>query len=233
VSIGPAPTTGKPTVVPMAIEVMEKPYREIKIGVGYNTEEEFRAQAQWRHLNWLGGGRQLALQGEYSSITAGGVAELIQPHFLTPRTKAVLTFKYEQQEEDTFDRNYSRFTPRVDHQFSPTLSGFLGFRLEYDNLYDIAPATERALGGVRKEGGVSGPAMVSSEYRQPFDPKGAILSFCLSKRASFGARLSIHQDQRRGKALLRDRRTPFGRLKLGLGRARRRSFPSSAVLRQR
>jgi outer membrane protein assembly complex protein YaeT len=184
VSIGPAPTTGKPRVVPMAVEVMEKPYREIKIGVGYNTEEEFRGQAQWRHLNWLGGGRQVALQGAYSSITASGAAELIQPHFLTPRTKAVLTFKYEQQEEDTYDRNYGRFAPRVDHQFSPTLSGFLGFRLEFDKLFEIAPATERALGDLRKEGGVSGPAMgvVWNTTDSPFDPKkGAILSLLLEQ----------------------------------------------------
>ena len=184
VTIGPAPTSGKPTAVPIAVEVMEKPYREIRIGVGYNTEEEFRGQLQWRHLNWFGGGRQVVLQGAYSSIAASATAELIQPHFLTPLTKAVLPFKYEQQKEETFDRNFSRFAPRVDHRFSPTLSGFLGFRAEYDNLFDIAPATERALGDVRKEGGVFGPAMgvVWNTTDSPFDPKkGAILSLLLEQ----------------------------------------------------
>ena len=92
--------------------------------------------------------------------------------------------KYEQQKEETFDRNLSRFAPRVDHRFSPTLSGFLGFRAEYDNLSDIAPATERALGDVRKEGGVFGPAMgvVWNTTDSPFDPKkGAILSLLLEQ----------------------------------------------------
>lgn len=184
VRIGPKPTTGNPPVVPMAVEVMEKPYREIKIGVGYSTEEEFRAQVEWRHLNWFGGGRQVSVQGKYSSLAASGAAELTQPHFLTPQTKAVLNLKYEQQKEETYNRNFSRSAPRIDHQFTPALSGFIGFRVEYDNLFDIAAATERALGDLRKQGWLSGPAMgvVWNTADSPFEPKkGAILSLMLEQ----------------------------------------------------
>lgn len=184
VRIGPKPTTGNPPVVPMAVEVMEKPYREIKLGVGYSTEEEFRAQVEWRHLNWFGGGRQVSVQGKYSSVAASGAAELTQPHFLTPQTKAVLNLKYEQQKEETYNRNFSRSAPRIDHQFTPALSGFIGFRVEYDNLFDIAAATERALGDLRKQGWLSGPAMgvVWNTADSPFEPKkGAILSLMLEQ----------------------------------------------------
>jgi len=184
VRIGPAPTTGKPPVVPITVDVMEKPYREIKLGVGYSTDEEFRGQAQWRHLNWLGGGRQLSVQGVYSSIADGAAVELMQPHFLTPQTKAVLTFKYEEQKEDTYNRDFTRFAPRVDHQFAPGVSGFIGFRAEYDNLFDIAPATERALGDIRKQGWLSGPTMglVWNTTDNPFDPKrGAVHSLTLEQ----------------------------------------------------
>lgn len=184
VRIGPKPTTGNPPVVPMAVEVMEKPYREIKLGVGYSTEEEFRAQVEWRHLNWFGGGRQVSVQGKYSSLAASGAAELTQPHFLTPQTKAVLNLKYEQQKEETYNRNFSRSAPRIDHQFTPALSGFIGFRVEYDNLFDIAAATERALGDLRKQGWLSGPAMgvVWNTADSPFEPKkGAILSLMLEQ----------------------------------------------------
>ena len=179
VRVAPAPTTGKPTVVPMSVEVVERPYREFKIGAGYSTEEEFRGQVEWRHLNWLGGGRRLAVQGKYSAIVESGAVELIQPHFLTPTSKAVLNLKYEKEEEDTFDRKLGRFAPRVDHQFSPSLSGFVGFRVEYDNLSNIAPATVRALGGVREEGILSGPAigLVWNTRDSPFEPKnGEVLS---------------------------------------------------------
>lgn len=184
VRVGPEPVNGTPPVVPMAVEVTEKPHREIKIGVGYSTEEEFRGQIEWRHLNWLGGGRQLSLGAKYSSVAVSGAADLVQPHFFTPRTKGVLSFKYEQQEEDTFHRDLSRILPRVDHQFSPTLSGFVGFRVEYNKLFDVAAATEQALGDLRKQGWVSGPTMgvVWNTTDSPFEPKkGSVLSLTLEQ----------------------------------------------------
>ena len=184
VRIGPKQTAGQPAVVPMEVEVSEKPYREVRMAVGYSTEEEFRAQAQWRHLNWLGGGRQLSLQVKYSSITMGAAADLVQPHFFTPRTKGVLSFKLDQEEEETYLRNMTRFMPRVDHHFTPALSGFIGYRLEYDKLKDIAAATERALGDIKREGLVSGPAMglVWNTTDNPFYPKkGEILSLTLEQ----------------------------------------------------
>ncbi|MGZ8433700.1 MAG: outer membrane protein assembly factor BamA [Candidatus Binatia bacterium] len=184
VRIGPKQTAGQPAVVPMEVEVAEKPHREVRMAVGYSTEEEFRTQAQWRHLNWLGGGRQLSLQAKYSSITMGAAADLVQPHFFTPRTKGVLSFKLDQEEEQTYLRNMTRFMPRVDHQFTSALSGFIGYRLEYDTLKDIAAATERALGDIKREGLVSGPAMglVWNTTDNPFYPKkGEILSLTLEQ----------------------------------------------------
>lgn len=184
VRIGPAASNGHPTRVPMVVEVTEKPYREIKLGVGYSTEEELRGQVEWRHLNWLGGGRQVSVQARYSAVAASGAAELVQPHFLTARSKAVVNFKHEQQKEDTFNRNVSRFSPRVDHQFAPALSGFVGFRVEYSNIFDVAAATESALGDLRKQGWLAGPTLglVWNTTNRPLEPtNGAILSLTLEQ----------------------------------------------------
>jgi outer membrane protein assembly complex protein YaeT len=184
VRVAPEPTTGNPPVVPMAVEVTDKPHREIKVGVGYSTEEEFRGQLEWRHLNWLGGGRQLSAQAKYSSVSASGAVDLVQPHFFTPAAKGTLSFKYEQQEEDTYHRNFGRFLPKVDHQFMPGLSGFVGFRAEYNKLFEISQATEQALGNIRKRGWVSGPALgiVWNTTDNLFEPKkGAVLSLTLEQ----------------------------------------------------
>jgi outer membrane protein assembly complex protein YaeT len=184
VRIAPQQTAGKPQVVPMEIEVSESPLREIKIGVGYSTEEEFRTQAEWRHLNWLGDGRQLSVQAKYSSINVSGGAELIQPHFITPMTKGVLSFKYEREDEETFLRRFTRLNPRIDHRFSAELTGFIGYRLEFDDLSEIDAATERALGDIRREGILSGPAMglVWNTTDSPFYPtKGQILSLTVEQ----------------------------------------------------
>jgi outer membrane protein insertion porin family len=184
VRVAPKQTGDKSTVVPMEIELSEKPAREVRIALGYSTEEELRGQAQWRHLNWLGGGRQLSVEAKYSSVIASGAAELVQPHFLTPRTKAVLEFRYDQEKEQTYLRNVTRFSPRIDHQFSTALTGFLGFRVEYNKLNDVAAATEQALGHIRREGIVSGPMMglVWNTTDSPFYPKkGEILSLTLEQ----------------------------------------------------
>lgn len=184
VRIGPQQIAEKPQVVPMEIEVSERPLREVKIGVGYSTEEEYRVQSEWRHLNWLGGGRQLSIQGKYSGINVAGAAELIQPHFFTPMSKGVLNFKYEQEDEQTFLRHMTRFNPRIDHRFSPLLTGFIGYRVEYDQLYDVAEATELALGDIRREGVLSGPVLglVWNTTDNPFYPKkGEILSLTIEQ----------------------------------------------------
>ena len=72
VRIAPKEVPGKPTIVPMEVQVAEKEPREISVGVGYGTEDEFRAQLQWQHNNWLGGGRRLSILGRYSSIAITG-----------------------------------------------------------------------------------------------------------------------------------------------------------------
>jgi outer membrane protein assembly complex protein YaeT len=178
---------GKPAVVPMVIEVTEKPHREVKIGVGYSTEDEFRGQVEWRHLNWLGGGRQLSLQAKYSSIVLTGAVNLVQPHFFSPRTKAVLSLRHDQEQEDTYLRNVTRFTPRLDHRFSAALTGFLGYRLGFNKLNNIEAATERALGEVRREGILSGPTLglVWDTTDDLFLPKrGEVLSFSVEHAGS-------------------------------------------------
>lgn len=166
-------------VVPMRVRVEEKPPRSFKVGVSYGTEDEFGGQIEWQHRNWLGGGRQLSLLLRYSSITSALGATLIQPHFFSPRTRGILSLRHEQEDEETFLLNATRFRPRLEHNFSRTLSGFVGYRLEFAQLNDVAPATIRALGGIKRDGILSGPSvgLVWNTTEDPFDPqKGTAFS---------------------------------------------------------
>lgn len=180
VRIIPKDAPGKPNVVPMAVQVSEKEAREIRIGVGYGTEDEFRAQLRWQHNNWLGGGRRLSIEAKYSSITTSGAITLVQPHFLSPRTRGIISLRQDRDDEDTYLLNASRFNPRLEHQFSPNLTGFIGYRLEYDRLERIGQAAIEALGSVRERGILSGPrlGLVWNTSDGPLDPtKGEVLSF--------------------------------------------------------
>jgi outer membrane protein assembly complex protein YaeT len=187
VRIEPKKVVGKPAVVPMVIEVAEKLHREVRVAVGYSTEDEFRGEVEWRHFNWLGGGRQLSLEAKYSSIIVSGATNFVQPHFYSPRTKASLGFRHDQDDEETYLLNSTRFTPRLDHGFNRALTGFLGFRIEYDRLNDIDAATVAALGPFRREGLLSGPALglVWNSTDNPFSPqRGEVVSFIVEQAGS-------------------------------------------------
>lgn len=173
VDIAPDKTTEKTQVVPMRVRVEEKPPRDVKLSLKYSTEDEFGGRAEWRHRNWLGNGRQLSLLIELSSITRTLGATFIQPHFLFPDTRFGLSLRQEQQDEETFLLNATRVRPSLEHRFSPALSAVFGYRLEYARLNDIAPATIRALGGIKREGLLSGPSLgvIWNTTEDPFNPQ--------------------------------------------------------------
>ena len=225
VKVGPVVTSGTPVVVPMAVEVGEKSHREIRIGLGYGTEDLFRTQIEWRHLNWLGGGRRLSVLAKYSSIVVSGAINFVQPHFLTPRTQGVMTLSHDQEDEESYLRNVTRFAPRLDHRFSSTLTGFIGFRAEYDKLNDVAAATVQSLGTVRREGFLFGPTagLVWDTSDDPFNPKkGQVISLAVNQAgAIWGGVFSFYKITAEAKKYLDiGWQTVFAsRLKLGLADA--------------
>ncbi|MGH8607068.1 MAG: outer membrane protein assembly factor BamA [Gammaproteobacteria bacterium] len=159
VQLAPKETKDDARIVPMRVRVEEQAPRSVRIGAGYGTEDEFRGQVQWTHRNWLGGGRQLSFNLKGSAITRELDANFIQPHFLTPHTLGAINLALGQEDEETFLLNFLRLRPRLEHRFSPALSGFIGYRLEYDQLGDVADATIQALGGFKEKGVLSGPTL--------------------------------------------------------------------------
>jgi outer membrane protein assembly complex protein YaeT len=223
VRVGPADPQTPNSVVPMSIEVTEKSHREIKVSAGYGTEDQFRTQLEWRNLNWLGGGRRLSLLTKYSGIETSGSINFTQPHFFSPTTQAIVNFAHNQEKEQTYDLQASRFRPRLEHQFSKTLSAFIGYRLEYDQLSDVADATVQELGGIEKKGLLSGPTLglLWNTTDDLLNPKrGNIVSFTFDN-AGWGGKYKFYKFTTEGKKFLEiGWETVFAsRLKLGLGDA--------------
>jgi len=197
VRIVPKEVSGKPSTVPMEVQVSEKEPREIRVAVGYATEDEFRAQLRWQHNNWLGNGRRLSVEAKYSSITTTGAITLVQPHFFSPRTRGIISLRQDREDEDTYVLNASRFYPRVEHGFTPQLVGFIGYRLEYDHFDKIGEAAIEALGGVRERGMMSGPTLglVWNTSDGPLNPtKGEVVSFTFGQAGKiWGGQYSFYK----------------------------------------
>ncbi len=225
VRVSPAQPQEPMPVVPMSIEVTEKSHREIKISLGYGTEDEVRTQFEWRHLNWLGGGRRLSLLAKYSAIEASGSINFTQPHFFSPNTQALVNFAHDREKEQTYVLNASRFRPRIQHQFSKTLSAFIGYRLEYDQLNDVSDATVQALGGIEENGLLSGPTagLIWNTTDDPFYPKrGNVVSFTVDQAgAIWGGKFKYYKFTAEGKKYIDIgwQTVLASRLKLGLGDA--------------
>jgi outer membrane protein assembly complex protein YaeT len=221
VRIAPKEVPDKPSIVPMEVQVSEKEAREIRVGVGYGTEDQFRAQLRWQHNNWLGGGRRLSLEARYSSIFTTGAITLIQPHFFSPRTRGIVSLRQDRDDEDTYLLNASRFNPRVEHGFTPQLVGFIAYRLEYDRLERISQATIDALGPVRERGMMSGPTLglVWNTSDGPLNPtRGEVVSFTFGQAGKiWGGQYSFYKATAEAKKylLLGWETILAGRLKIG------------------
>ncbi|MGH7931587.1 MAG: BamA/OMP85 family outer membrane protein [Candidatus Binataceae bacterium] len=169
-----------PAVVPIEIRVHEKPPRSVSLQIGYNTETQFNASLAWQHYNFLGGGRQLLLSATYSGVTSALAVRLVQPYLYTRNLRGILGASANQEIYQTYTLYASRFEPRLENQFTPTLSGYLGYRLDYLKFNSVAPSTIAALGGIRSEGVLSGPAvgLLLNTTENPLNPqRGEIISF--------------------------------------------------------
>ena len=222
VRVVPAETQGTPVILPMVVEVTEKPHREVRLALGYGTEDQFRTQLEWRSLNFLGGARRLTIAAKYSAITISGAVNFIQPHFLTDQTQGSIKFNHDQEKEEPYLRDVTQFTPRIDHRFSPALTAFFGFRAEYDDLSHIDTATIQAIGGIWHHGVLAGPTagLVWNTSDDPFNPKkGHVLSLKLDQAgAIWGGRYSFFKITGEAKKYIDIgwNTVLAGRLKLGL-----------------
>jgi len=145
-------TQNKPWQVPMLLKVEEKPPREIRIAVGYGTDDHYRAQLRWQNNNFLGDGRQLSATLKYSTITSSIGVLFMQPHFLVPHMRGIIEFRQDRDTEDNYTLDASRLNPRLEPRITRALSAYFGMRVERDKLSSIDNATVDALGGDVKDG---------------------------------------------------------------------------------
>jgi outer membrane protein assembly complex protein YaeT len=177
-----------PAVVPIQIEVHERPKHNLAFKIGYNTETLLNFALQWQDYNFFGGGRQLTLAAAYSDVTSALDAKFIQPWLFSSHGLTLVLEAIQAQETyQTYTLNASRFDPYIQYRFSPHLTGTFGWRIEYLKFNSLDPSTISALGGIRRQGVLSGPdaGVVWNTTENPLSPQhGAIVS--LSANASHG-----------------------------------------------
>jgi outer membrane protein assembly complex protein YaeT len=84
VNIEPLNQELQPADVPTRVTVAEGNHQRVNFGVGYGTEEKARVDAEYRHVNFLGGARSAGAHGRYSSLDRGLRLDFNQPYFFWP-----------------------------------------------------------------------------------------------------------------------------------------------------
>jgi outer membrane protein assembly complex protein YaeT len=70
--------------VPIRVTVAEGKHQRVNFGVGYGTEEKGRVDAEYHHVNFLGGARSAGAHGRWSSLDRGLRLDFTQPYFFRP-----------------------------------------------------------------------------------------------------------------------------------------------------
>jgi outer membrane protein assembly complex protein YaeT len=156
--------------VDIVVRVQEQAFREIRIGVGFDSEELLRGTAGWRHLNFLGGARQLGVRVRASQLERTISAGFLQPHFPTPRSRSSLNFSLGQETEEPYTLDRTQVSPRVDWQATRTMSVFALHRLEFLALSEVDTAIERTFPGIAPSDGTLSGLTLGVEWNTLDDP---------------------------------------------------------------
>jgi outer membrane protein insertion porin family len=74
----------QPDAVPIRVTVAEGNHQRFNFGVGYGTEEKARVDAEYHHVNFLGGARSAGAHVRWSSLDRGVRVDFNQPYFFRP-----------------------------------------------------------------------------------------------------------------------------------------------------
>lgn len=130
------------------LDLTELPPREIRLGIGYDTEEQVRGLASWRHYNFLGGARQLGFAARASFLSRTLLADFLQPHYPIHSMRSRLIFAETQDDEDAYTLLRTRVTPRLEWQPTRRFTAYVFHRTEFDILSDVSAAIKRAVPGI-------------------------------------------------------------------------------------
>ena len=84
VNVEPLNPEPQPAEVPTRVTVAEGKHQRVNFGVGYGTEEKARVDAEYHHLNFLGGARTAGVHARWSSLDRGVRLDFNQPYFFAP-----------------------------------------------------------------------------------------------------------------------------------------------------
>ncbi|HTO07857.1 MAG TPA: BamA/TamA family outer membrane protein [Myxococcota bacterium] len=127
------------------VKVEERPLRNVRIGLGYGTEDRLRAQVGWLHRNVLGRADSLDIRARYSSITNEFQATLREPHMPDPRTTMWFDARIRDDTMPAYDDVALVTGVAVERPLRLGWSGHVGYNVEWTDVRKVASGIQSQL----------------------------------------------------------------------------------------
>jgi len=140
----PAPKKGG--VVPMTLQLKERPPRSVSFGLSYYTDEGPGVSASWKHRNFLGSGETMEASAKISSLLQSLDAKLTSPFFLRKDQSLTLNADLTHEDSDAYVERNLDTGASIKRVFSKRFSATTGVNLEFSNINDKSLQTTDTFG---------------------------------------------------------------------------------------
>lgn len=136
VSLKTTELENRPRTIPIEVRVKEATLHTLKFGIGYGSEEAFRASVRWRHRNFLGGARVLRLKGKHATriLPLQLEVELSQPYFLSNRNDLIVKPFLKWEDEKSFEARRIGVEITLTRRLTLRTNAFVGVTVERDTV---------------------------------------------------------------------------------------------------
>ena len=131
------PNTGGKTL-PVDITIKPKKKRNVKLGIGYGTDDGLRLQAGWSYRNLTGRADRLTLRARRSDIVENIYAEYLLPYFLSARNNLVSTAGFGKEEKDYYTLKRTNAEVNLYRKLEENWFSSIGYNLEKNRPEDVS-----------------------------------------------------------------------------------------------
>jgi outer membrane protein insertion porin family/translocation and assembly module TamA len=123
----------------LPIEIMTKPKKRqnVRIGIGYGSEDGLRLSGGWTYRNLLGYGGKFSISGKRSDLIENVQADYIQPYFLSDKQTFSSNLGYERERSESFTSNVVFGNAFFERKLGANWTGKIGYNLELSEIEEI------------------------------------------------------------------------------------------------
>ena len=117
--------------LPILIKVTERPFRTVRVGLGYQSDTGPEVRFGWEHRNLLGAGESLTTSLIANQVDKNASVNFRKPDFLREDQSLLAGYELADEQTDAYDSLSSSVSVGLEWKFSETITAGLATRYRY------------------------------------------------------------------------------------------------------